>query len=761
MQNYEVSKCIGKGSFGSVYLAKSRADGQSYVVKKIALQDMPPEDRESALGEVRLLAQLKHPNIVAYKESFMYRHGDDQSLCIVMQYCDAGDLNDKISHMKDQGKQFSEEQVLDWLVQLLLALEYIHERKILHRDLKTKNIFLTKGGKVIKLGDFGIARVLGGTMDMAMTVVGTPYYMSPELCMNKPYSYKSDVWALGCIIYELCSLKHAFDANNISGLVYKIMQGSTPPISAPYSQPLKDLVKKMLSRSPDNRPSVSSILQLPFVKSRMSAMLLDYTSAATAQAMSAVGKASAGLAEKQRRREPPDRATVPDTPSQESEAPPDIPRGRAHKRLDEARQQASTDVIPTPPRISPPAAITSTPPRRIPENEESFSAKKALAEAKERQIKQRQEELRAASEESLHHRNIAKERVRQEFHQHSVRIGASSAPPQSRPSPPHPSLQPPSSNALHPPNIRTDRSVSPSPQRSSSASEPKSPSPSARVNSNNISNNNNNNPSPIPRTHSAPPTHEPQRQQQERSLVPPRRLHSADEPIGTRAGKSALSGIGEDSEDVFDVILAPKEERWNENHHKNNNDRKSTSPHRNNHHRQGKEAEEQVYQDDFEDFEYEDDWETLTEEEEEELCDMVGMLQRQLEAPPRPPSGAVGLATPVPSKSSSHPPSTPLLEPNAKEIYSRKAIALQEKCERELGKSLFQRVYDYIWDKRVQKRTPRGNHMSAEDMDRAFEEEEREIYEGVVKLAAGDNKKLSSCFLVDQLIFWQRTAQGW
>jgi len=286
--------------------------------------------------------------------------------------------------------------------------------------------------------------------------------------------------------------------------------------------------------------------------------------------------------------------------------------------------------------------------------------------------------------------------------------------------------------------------------------------PYNNCNSNNISNNNNNNPSPIPRTHSAPPTHEPQRQQQERSLVPPRRLHSADEPIGTRAGKSALSGIGEDSEDVFDVILAPKEERWNENHHKNNNDRKSTSPHRNNHHRQqGKEAEEQVYQDDFEDFEYEDDWETLTEEEEEELCDMVGMLQRQLEAPPRPPSGAVGLATPVPSKSSSHPPSTPLLEPNAKEIYSRKAIALQEKCERELGKSLFQRVYDYIWDKRVQKRTPRGNHMSAEDMDRAFEEEEREIYEGVVKLAAGDNKKLSSCFLVDQLIFWQRTAQGW
>lgn len=105
---------------------------------------------------------------------------------------------------------------------MALALFYLHERKILHRDMKTQNIFL-KNGKVrflylyhfyfqIRLGDFGIAKVLENTKDFANTCIGTPYYMSPELFKNKPYSYKSDVWALGCVLYEMCNLRHAFDA---------------------------------------------------------------------------------------------------------------------------------------------------------------------------------------------------------------------------------------------------------------------------------------------------------------------------------------------------------------------------------------------------------------------------------------------------------------------------------------------------------------------------------------------------------------------
>ena len=104
-----------------------------------------------------------------------------------------------------------------------MALEYVHSRKVLHRDIKTQNVFLT-GANTIKLGDFGISKVLESTTSVAMTVVGTPYYMSPEICQSKPYNYTSDVWSLGCILYELCTLQHAFSGENLLGLVFKIVQ---------------------------------------------------------------------------------------------------------------------------------------------------------------------------------------------------------------------------------------------------------------------------------------------------------------------------------------------------------------------------------------------------------------------------------------------------------------------------------------------------------------------------------------------------------
>ncbi|XP_016149767.1 serine/threonine-protein kinase Nek1-like [Sinocyclocheilus grahami] len=187
-------------------------------------------------------------------------------LYIVMDYCEGGDLFKKINNQR--GTLFSEEQILDWFVQICLALKHVHDRKILHRDIKSQNIFLTKDG-TIQLGDFGIARVLNSTVELARTCIGTPYYLSPEICENKPYNNKSDIWALGCVLYEMCTLKHAFEAGNMKNLVLKIIRGSYPPVSVHYSQDLRSLLAQLFKRNPRERPSVSAILDKPFLARRI------------------------------------------------------------------------------------------------------------------------------------------------------------------------------------------------------------------------------------------------------------------------------------------------------------------------------------------------------------------------------------------------------------------------------------------------------------------------------------------------------------
>ncbi|CAD8126569.1 unnamed protein product [Paramecium sonneborni] len=266
MEFYEIVKSIGSGSFGQVYLARNKREDRLYVIKRIKIRDMSQKDRENTENEVRLLQKLRHPNIVAYKDSYLDR---EQYLNIVMIHCEGGDIYQKIRNKKS----FAESQILDWFAQMTLALCYLHEQKILHRDLKTQNIFL-KNGRV-RLGDFGIAKVLDSTRDLANTCIGTPYYMSPELFKYKPYSYKSDVWALGCCLYEMCNLRHAFDAQSMNGLALKILKGSYSSISPSYSKALRDLINKMLNTNPKARPTIQEIVHKPIIKLRIIYYMLE------------------------------------------------------------------------------------------------------------------------------------------------------------------------------------------------------------------------------------------------------------------------------------------------------------------------------------------------------------------------------------------------------------------------------------------------------------------------------------------------------
>merc|ERR1719476_1256008 len=123
-----------------------------------------------------------------------------------MDYADGGDLHQRIQRQKPSSKLFPEDKILKWFTEAGLALKYLHDKHVLHRDFKSQNLFLTAQDR-LRIGDFGISKVLENTCAFAKTTIGTPYYLSPEICMERPYTFSSDIWALGCVLYELGALR--------------------------------------------------------------------------------------------------------------------------------------------------------------------------------------------------------------------------------------------------------------------------------------------------------------------------------------------------------------------------------------------------------------------------------------------------------------------------------------------------------------------------------------------------------------------------
>ncbi|XP_069716108.1 serine/threonine-protein kinase Nek11 [Phaenicophaeus curvirostris] len=265
-RRYSVRRKLGNGSFGSVYLVsdkKAKQGEELKVLKEISVGDLKPNETVEANLEAQLLSKLDHPAIVKFYASFVER----DSFCIITEYCEGGDLDFKIQEYKESGKTFTQRQIIDWFVQLLLGVNYMHERRILHRDLKAKNIFLKNN--LLKIGDFGVSRLLMGSCDLATTFTGTPYYMSPEALKHQGYNTKSDIWSLGCVLYEMCCMNHAFTGHSFLSVMLKIVEGDTPSLPDRYPSKLNAVLCSMLNKNPSLRPAAAEILKIPYIEEHL------------------------------------------------------------------------------------------------------------------------------------------------------------------------------------------------------------------------------------------------------------------------------------------------------------------------------------------------------------------------------------------------------------------------------------------------------------------------------------------------------------
>ncbi|XP_032833381.1 serine/threonine-protein kinase Nek11-like [Petromyzon marinus] len=282
---YEVRRRLGAGSFGSVYLvrdlkaaaAAATAGGSGggeamCVLKTVPVGELRADETVHAHTEARLLARLRHPCIVRLHASFLER----DLLCIVTELCEGGDLDARLEQCRcsrgGAGGVLPCDQILDWLLQLLFGVHYMHSSCVIHRDLKTKNIFLSRND-VIKIGDFGVSRLLQAPADMASTFTGTPLYMSPEVLQLHAYGAKADIWALGCVLYEMCTLRPAFAASTWVQILRRILEEPGPALPPGFPPALDALLQRMLSKETSDRPSAEELLHEPFIQQRIQSSL--------------------------------------------------------------------------------------------------------------------------------------------------------------------------------------------------------------------------------------------------------------------------------------------------------------------------------------------------------------------------------------------------------------------------------------------------------------------------------------------------------
>ncbi|KAF4971349.1 hypothetical protein FSARC_1781 [Fusarium sarcochroum] len=253
LKDYRLGECLGKGAFGSVYKAFNWGNGEAVAVKQIKLADLPKSELRMIESEIDLLKNLHHDNIVKY---IGFVKSVD-ALNIILEYCENGSLH---SICKAYGK-FPENLVGVYMTQVLQGLQYLHDQGVIHRDIKGANILTTKDGTV-KLADFGVSTsTLAGGQDKEAQVVGTPYWMAPEIIQLSGASSASDIWSVGCTVIELLQGKPPYHNLAAMPALFAIVNDDHPPLPEGISAAARDFLMQCFQKDPNLRVTARKLLR--------------------------------------------------------------------------------------------------------------------------------------------------------------------------------------------------------------------------------------------------------------------------------------------------------------------------------------------------------------------------------------------------------------------------------------------------------------------------------------------------------------------
>ena len=263
LNDFEILQKIGTEEKSSILKVKRKKDGLIYILKTVMFQALDKSEKQNAINEIKIVSSLSHPNINEFKEAFYDKFS--KSLNIIFEFPHNGNLSNKINYAIKNGMYMEESIIWDVLIQILNGVNYLHKKGIIHRNLKSKNIFLNNQ-RLVKISDFEACCVVENINKMITGQVGTPFYTAPEIWEEEPYNYKCDIWSIGCLIYEMATLNLPFKGDTIKSLYENIMSKKIEPIPDFYSEDLKKIINYMLIFDPSKRPSTDLLLSYPRIK---------------------------------------------------------------------------------------------------------------------------------------------------------------------------------------------------------------------------------------------------------------------------------------------------------------------------------------------------------------------------------------------------------------------------------------------------------------------------------------------------------------